>query len=1708
MAKSSEEKLREKLDKLRKDAAKKEYKQAEMFSKSVSKTEKELLGLFKLAEKLQQKLNSKDIKEVTKAADELEEVIEDISTIMNKTSKNIDKYSGILNDDFSKLSNSMEMSDKALAGLSNALSTANQKIKESEKVAEDTLKEWEKSAKDSMRAALGFSNSYNDYLTEGFNKTLASTHNIQQKLIKETKSFNNTRYGLIRGMNASEMKMLVEQLQDHNDSINKYFDDMGDDIDDALKETYTKVKAQNEELIRDVSAQLSEFEHTTGSFAKNLAQASDEIRDAITSLEVDQILQSFSDQVDGFIENRRQILARVGSEFEVDRLSDTISKAMSNAHYTLSRNEMSEVAQEFIKTTRIQSLDTVDDYLSDIAAMQKAYGTSVDNLSNIMWQDINSRADNQLFRGVSNIAASLENNANLYTSADAILEAINEKAGDMYGIARGDVKRQKELMKSVSTIQAIQQTAANKGVSSFSEVLSDLQNVGTDIELLQNEQFQQMRVISGMNSKDLIAAIRGGDIGSVYTSTFDNMQNWTEATYAQEYFNNLFGGSAGAKAFASQDRDSLTKLVEEVNKSIQEGEANGSLMASDKADKLTSVLDEIKNRFSDNFIVRGVSDFFGELDISLANAAHATIVATNMVKFFAKLPESLNLIKDAAFNFGSMLTKLPVVGDSILEVLTNPNGILAGIKTVGANMGNVLSTGISKLTGIVSKFGGPLLMAAGAIVAVKDAFGGWKKSKEWLGEEKGSTLSGKVSSALGGILGGTNAGIGEKGATFGGVAKNMGGGALKGGALGLAIGGPIGAGIGAILGAVAGAIGGKRIAKLAKGTWDLISDQGRNVFGLMGNVVSDQWKLMKETGGEIKKLWSDPKKGIFSKVGGTIKEVVTYPFKQLGTFLKTIKDWLVKSIKELPNRIFEPFIKLKKFITGIHDGITDFFGNLKDSVANFRKKLVEGIKNFPDKLKEAMDNFRKSIRENIHNLFSGTSGKSILKEVVGFLWEVSKTIYQVLWEVAKALLKSIPKIIIGIITAPFKLIWKGVTGFFDSVRNSVTNILDTLSFGLTKLFGKIGEVREDYNNYKENGGKFGVVGYGASKAAGWVKSKLGFANGLSEVPNDGLAYVHSGEAILTKAQAVMARADGGIDMSKVLAGGIGTLLGGPVGGALGLGIFEAVGLSKEVMGKLTKGLLGFFKSDEESTEEESKFQKALRKFFGIGITGGDEGTSGSSGIGGVFGNFIDKFKGLFGGESTSTGGTTSSGSGGGSSSHGGSSGTFGSNTGTGYSSSPQLATSGNYTDIRNQDLGSFSSMTLDEMNAWIESQAPEGSPFIGQGQIFLDASKESGLDPRYILAHAAVESGWGTSNIAKTKNNYFGIGAFDSSPYQSAYTFGSEDNSGLAAGIIEGSKWISDHYYNGSYGQQSLYSMRWNNGTHQYATDTGWDTKIASIMATAPTNTNAKSLSASSTATLSQEGSGDWVQNALAYLGFKEGSNNDTPFGSWIGSPNQPWCAAFVSWALAQAGISGLKSAAVSGLREQAQNLGIYHDKNDGYIPGYGDIFINKGGKASHTGFVLSSDGNSFQTIEGNAGDMVKQLTRKISDSAVSGFISLGNGGTYNGSPLAMSTEDANSLSTYATGTPWVPEDQLALVHQGEMIVPAEFNPLNNMEATGKFDTTNTQSSSTNKEVISAISMVVSELGKKLDTLISLQGRGPYKKTTANSDSAYLMYNT
>lgn len=130
----------------------------------------------------------------------------------------------------------------------------------------------------------------------------------------------------------------------------------------------------------------------------------------------------------------------------------------------------------------------------------------------------------------------------------------------------------------------------------------------------------------------------------------------------------------------------------------------------------------------------------------------------------------------------------------------------------------------------------------------------------------------------------------------------------------------------------------------------------------------------------------------------------------------------------------------------------------------------------------------------------------------------------------------------------------------------------------------------------------------------------------------------------------------------------------------------------------------------------------------------------------------------------------------------------------------------------------------------------------GQEATFIAAAKENNINEIYLMAHACLETGNGTSKLSTgvvhkgtVVYNMFGIKAVDSDPLGqgAAYAYKMGWTTPEKA-IMGGAKFISDEYINNyEYKQDTLYEMRWNPaspGRHQYATDIAWATKQATRM--------------------------------------------------------------------------------------------------------------------------------------------------------------------------------------------------------------------------------------------------------------------------------------
>ncbi|MGV3064168.1 glucosaminidase domain-containing protein [Staphylococcus simulans] len=136
----------------------------------------------------------------------------------------------------------------------------------------------------------------------------------------------------------------------------------------------------------------------------------------------------------------------------------------------------------------------------------------------------------------------------------------------------------------------------------------------------------------------------------------------------------------------------------------------------------------------------------------------------------------------------------------------------------------------------------------------------------------------------------------------------------------------------------------------------------------------------------------------------------------------------------------------------------------------------------------------------------------------------------------------------------------------------------------------------------------------------------------------------------------------------------------------------------------------------------------------------------------------------------------------------------------------------------------------------------------GQGAAFTQAAKTYDINEIYLISHALLETGNGTSALAnggyvnsankvvtnepKKYYNMFGIGAIDTDAvrggFKTAAHYGWDT---VEKAIIGGAKFITSDYLDR--GQNTLYRMRWNPSepaTHQYATDINWASHNATRM--------------------------------------------------------------------------------------------------------------------------------------------------------------------------------------------------------------------------------------------------------------------------------------
>ncbi len=149
-------------------------------------------------------------------------------------------------------------------------------------------------------------------------------------------------------------------------------------------------------------------------------------------------------------------------------------------------------------------------------------------------------------------------------------------------------------------------------------------------------------------------------------------------------------------------------------------------------------------------------------------------------------------------------------------------------------------------------------------------------------------------------------------------------------------------------------------------------------------------------------------------------------------------------------------------------------------------------------------------------------------------------------------------------------------------------------------------------------------------------------------------------------------------------------------------------------------------------------------------------------------------------------------------------------------------------------LNKPSGLTLDQFKKVLTDSKDVNKIFEQNAEYFYYIEKQYNINGIFVASMGIHESAWGTSKLAKNKNNLFGYGAYDSNPYNGAYNFSSYSESvDLLARVLV--KYYINPKGTSIYGSEKAMGTYYNGSTltgvnTRYATDKQWANKVYNYM--------------------------------------------------------------------------------------------------------------------------------------------------------------------------------------------------------------------------------------------------------------------------------------
>lgn len=149
-------------------------------------------------------------------------------------------------------------------------------------------------------------------------------------------------------------------------------------------------------------------------------------------------------------------------------------------------------------------------------------------------------------------------------------------------------------------------------------------------------------------------------------------------------------------------------------------------------------------------------------------------------------------------------------------------------------------------------------------------------------------------------------------------------------------------------------------------------------------------------------------------------------------------------------------------------------------------------------------------------------------------------------------------------------------------------------------------------------------------------------------------------------------------------------------------------------------------------------------------------------------------------------------------------------------------------------LNKPSGLSLEDFKKVLTDSKDINKIFINNAEFFYYIEKQYNINGIFVAAVGIHESAWGTSKIAQNKNNLFGYGAYDSNPYNGAYSFSNYSESIDLIARVFVKYYINPKGVN-IYGGEKAVGTYYNGATlsginKKYATDSNWANGVYKYM--------------------------------------------------------------------------------------------------------------------------------------------------------------------------------------------------------------------------------------------------------------------------------------